>query len=201
MPRKVGTPWKIELSGKVFNEWTVLNRIAGSLWLCKCSCGDEYAVAGNSLTLGKSKKCKKCTSKTHGLEGSKIYMAWAQMKKRCLCKTSKEYKNYGERGIKVCDSWLKFENFLADMGTPQQGFSLDRINNNGNYEPFNCRWATQKQQNRNTRKTLYIEYEGKMQCLADLAEKYGHKPITVRNRLKFGWGIDDALKKPNRKAK
>jgi len=89
---------------------------------------------------------------SHGMFGTATYRAWNDMKKRCLNKTNKSYKYYGGRGITICERWLTFENFLADMGVRPAGLSLDRIDNNGNYEPGNCRWTTHQQQMVNRRK-------------------------------------------------
>lgn len=102
------------------------------------------------------------------------YKAWAGIKTRCLNSKNKVYKYYGGRGITVCERWLKFENFLADMGLkPSAQHSIDRIDNNGNYEPSNCRWATDKEQTRNRRSNIIVEHEGVAMCMADAAELSG----------------------------
>lgn len=127
----------------------------------------------------------------------KDYNLYKEMKKRCRQKSSKCYKNYGGRGIKVCDRWNNFKNFNKDMGDrPSPDMSIDRIDNDGDYCPENCRWATRKQQSRNTRKSRYITYKGQRKCIAYWAEKMGLKWTTIRRRIEMGWSVSDALEKP-----
>lgn len=200
MPRAKGTPWKIDISGQRFSHWLVLERIAGSMWRCKCDCGGIYAVSGSSLKLGNSIQCKKCSPRKHGLEATKVYNAWAAMKQRCLNEKTRFYHLYGGRGIMVCDKWMKFDGFFEDMGVPKTNrHSLGRINNDGNYCKENCRWETPKQQIRNRSNTKFVIYDGEKKSLAEISEKFGHKAKLVRDRLKSGWSIEDALTKPKRK--
>lgn len=128
------------------------------------------------------------------------YRAFHEMKKRCNNTTSKFYPKYGGRGIKVCDEWQAsggFELFLAHVGRkPSQKHTLDRINNNGDYEPGNVRWATMKEQMRNTRRTRLITFRGETLCLLDMSKKYGLVRRTVDTRLKRGWSVEDALTVP-----
>ena len=111
----------------------------------------------------------------HSLKGKKtdIYQCWENMKRRCNYPKSPSYKNYGARGIKVCKRWDKFENFLADMGEPPKGLTIDRIDNDGDYEPGNCRWATHKQQAGNTTRSVWIENGGERQIKADWLREVG----------------------------
>lgn len=129
-------------------------------WVCMCDCGNETEVYQNSLKNGDTKSCG-CYNKdkasarrtTHGMSTSKIYRVWAGMIKRCTNPNDSHYIDYGGRGIKVCDRWLdSFENFYEDMGERPEGFTLDRVNNDKNYSPENCRWVTKEEQVRNQRK-------------------------------------------------
>jgi len=124
---------------------------------------------------------------------SKSYWSWANMIQRCNNKTRDCYQNYGGRGISVCRRWLKFENFFADMGERPEGTTLDRIDNDGNYEFGNCRWATPKQQNRNQRGNINVTLEGKTQCLSVWTRALNLPYDTIRHRIRRGWEPAKAL--------
>lgn len=116
------------------------------------------------------------------------------MRRRCRDPRAHEYKNYGARGISVCSEWDKsFLAFISDMGPKEDGKSLDRMDNDGDYGPDNCRWATNQEQSRNKRQTNWLTFNGRTQCLTDWAKELGIHHQTLRNRLKRGWGIDAAL--------
>jgi hypothetical protein len=134
-------------------------------------------------------------------EDLKIRNAWYHMKGRCLNQKDISYKRYGGRGIKVCERWLIFENFLKDMKpTYRVGLSLDRIDNNGNYEPSNCKWSTVKQQNRNRRDNHSIIFSGLTKTVNEWAEFLGMKPSTLVMRMThYGWSIEEALTRKVRK--
>jgi hypothetical protein len=139
----------------------------------------------------------------HGLcsVSHRTYRSWWAMTDRCTNPNHPAFDDYRGRGIVVCDRWLGLEgpiNFLADMGERPLGTSLDRIDNNGNYEPGNCRWATRRQQNRNTRSNRRIEFRGESLLLCEWAERLGMKYVTVCARLRKGWPIEKVLTAPVR---
>ncbi len=133
-------------------------------------------------------------NRKHGLSVSPEYTCWQHIKERCLVPTSQSYRHYGGRGVTVCALWLKFENFLADVGVrPSPEHSIERLDNNGNYEPGNVVWATQAAQTRNQRRNQFITYGGKIQTLTDWANELGLPYSTLSMRLRRGWPLEKAL--------
>ena len=131
------------------------------------------------------------------------YVAWRAMLSRCRNPKSKDFARYGARGIVVCERWMKFENFLADMGARPLGMTVDRERGEGNYEPGNCRWATPKEQARNRRSNVLITFQGHTASIAEWAERTGLERKTLENRIRVGWPVMKALTTPsitNRKA-
>jgi hypothetical protein len=157
-----------DLTGKKFGMLQVIERSDGTFvgsvgWKCLCACGTETVVRGNNLYNNTTKSCgclrRKYLSESrtiHGLTNTPTYKSWSSMRTRCNNSNYAESHSYKGRGIKICDRWDKFENFLQDMGERPNETSLDRIDVNGNYEPSNCRWATKKEQAQNKRKTKLI---------------------------------------------
>ena len=172
-------------------------------WLCRCECGKTIEAFQYNLRSGASKSCG-CVRPgpvTHGhTKGGKVsraYNSWASMINRCGTPSNKYFCNYGARGIKVCDRWREsFAAFLEDMGEPGDDMTIERVDNNGNYEKDNCRWATRKEQNRNKRNNRMLTYQGRTQCVADWAEELALRPRTIWSRLRIGWTVDRALSTP-----
>ena len=196
------------LTGRVFCRLTVLEysgKVNGRThWLCRCDCGNTSIIETVCLSSGNTSSCG-CLKKDillarnvkHGGTGSKEYRAWQKMRERCSNPHAAHYECYGGRGIMVCDRWQSFENFLADMGPkPSPKHSIDRIDNNGNYEAGNCRWATNYEQSTNTRRTILVEVDGQKVCLKEAARRNGLNYGTVRDRIANGWSIVDALTNP-----
>lgn len=189
-----------DLIGKTFWRLTVVaraeNKAGAAQWSCVCECGKIAIVKGVELRRGHTKSCgclsrEKLLHASHGHAnggGTRIYRQWADMLKRCTNPANGSFQNYGGRGIKVCERWLKFENFLTDMGEGG-GLTLDRIDNNGNYEPGNCRWATIVEQARNTRRNKLTTANGKTQCIAAWAEELSIPYPTLQSRIRRGWGL------------
>ena len=151
----------LDLTGKRFGRWTIIkfarrankNGISRRYWLCECDCGNREQIVSTALRSGNSTKCvscKKLGQATHYMSQSSEYRAWIDMHQRCNNSSHNRYYAYGGRGISICARWDSFDNFIADMKLkPNVELSLDRIDNNGNYEPKNCRWATRSQQQLN----------------------------------------------------
>lgn len=171
----------------------------GTGWKCVCDCGNEIYAAGYNLESGNTQSCG-CyhiqRHTTHGKTKSRVYVIWKSMRQRCGNPKAFKYCNYGGRGISVCGRWLKFENFLADMGEPPDGLTIERIDNNGNYEPTNCRWATYTDQLNNRRNNRFVEAFGKRQTLTQWSRELNIPFTTLRNRLdRAKLPAEEALKK------
>ena len=195
--------------GMKYGNLTVLNithknKNGAYCWNCVCDCGTKLNVSGLALRSGNTKSCgclQKEIVRNIGIKNRKYfednkseYNSWSGMKTRCLNKNNHAYKDYGGRGVMVCNEWLEFENFYKDMGKRPKGLTLDRIDNDGNYCKENCRWATQKEQTRNTRRNRYIKFEDRNFSISQWAETLRIKPSTLWMRLyKYDWSIKRAL--------
>ena len=173
----------IDSIGQRFGRLTVISRAensnAGSArWNCVCDCGGETIAAGQDLRSGNTNSCG-CLVKEinrnahliHGMNKTPTHKSWAGMRDRCINHNNHAYKDYGGRGITICEQWESFETFYEDMGERPKGTSIDRRDNDKGYSPENCKWATQKEQNRNTRRNKMIKYQGKTQCIGTWAEE------------------------------
>ena len=196
----------IDLTGRTFGRLTVIRKAGRSKtgtmkWLCKCECGNESITRSDNLRNGRAQSCgclrREVPSKhlgTHFMTGTKIYNIWVHMRNRCSNPQNQAYKNYGARGITVCERWQIFDNFYLDMGDRPGGMSLERIDNDKGYSPGNCKWATTKEQHRNTRRNRIIEYDGRKQCLSEWADDVGMSSSVLHNRLvQKKWTVERAF--------
>lgn len=192
----------------VISEGVFRDKYRKTAYKCRCECGSENVYRSTHLRSGKIKSCgcqrqenfykgwaeycKNCLhTDSKKLKGA--YKSWSGLKSRCLNPSNKAFKDYGGRGITVCERWLaSFQNFLDDMGIRPEGLTIGRIDNDGNYEPGNCRWETKKQQTNNTRMTIRIDGE----ALVLFCEKVGVDAMTVRHRIKAGWDLEKAMSQP-----
>jgi hypothetical protein len=186
------------------------DRNGAARWSFRCDCGKETVTQAVNVRRGRTSSCGCLHSETasaagrakkkHGMRRSREYITWHNMIQRCTNPKTESYPSYGGRGICVCDRWLHFENFYADMGPkPSPKHSIDRHpNNDGNYEPGNCRWALQPDQQRNKRSARWVTVNGRKMNLTDAAREAGIRLGTVWYRLKVGWPVERALKTPVR---
>jgi hypothetical protein len=204
-------------SGQKFGKLTVVSfhhkkeRVYGNkkrtfcYYLCKCDCGNETIVAKDFLIRKKNptKSCG-CVSKnflrslttTHGKSNTRLFRIWAHIKDRCFNVNNDAYKNYGARGIIICSEWknnfMSFYDWAIANGY-NEVLTIDRKNNNGNYEPSNCRWISVKGQHRNTRRNTFLCYNGEKKCVSEWAEILGISKETLYSRIKRGWPIERIL--------
>ena len=177
-------------------------------WLCLCDCGKSKVILGGNLSRGLIVSCscfKKIYKRTHGYSKHKLYAVYHQMIKRCHKKIHKEYPNYGKRGISVCKEWRGNPKGFIDWAFKngwKKGLSIDRIDNDGNYNPKNCRFATQKQQCRNMRRTRFVFFKGNKISIAELLENNNCAvgDDGFKKRLKKGWSVEESMFIPARKS-
>ena len=210
----------IDLTGQVYGRLTVIKRVDDYIspsgdrkvqWLCKCKCGKEVIVTGNNLRKGNSKSCgcynRELLAKinlTHNASNTRLYHIWICMKDRCYNPKNKKYKDYGGRGIIICDEWINdfeaFANWAYDNGyienVSRGECTIDRIDVNGNYCQQNCRWVNQKVQSNNKRNNHYITYNGETHTVTEWNNILGYKKGVLSRRIFSGWSIEDAFTKP-----
>lgn len=187
-----------DLSGQRFTRLVAQKRIGTSpdrqaLWMCICDCGKEISVASGHLKSAHTKSCGCFNTDstlqrftTHGESYGSTFAAWRNMKQRCTNPKNPAYPNYGGRGITVCDRWMVFENFLADMGKRPDGTSIDRVDNDAGYSKENCRWTDRATQSRNKRSTVLIEINGVFKCAKDWAKEFNVDQQSLSKRIRAG---------------
>lgn len=191
----------LNLVGQKFGRLTVTNRAendkkGNTRWLCSCSCGKQGIVCGYHLKSGAIKSCG-CIKKemlsnrenAHHKAGTRLYRIWAGIKERCFNSNHKNYNRYKGRGITMCNEWkdnfMSFYNWAVNNGY-KQGLTIERINNDGNYEPSNCRWATRWEQANNTSHNHFIVYNGEKHTVSQWSKKTGIKYSVLRGRILDG---------------
>jgi hypothetical protein len=201
-------PKLIDLTGKRYERLLVIKyeekaNNGDSYWLCKCDCEKVLKVLGKSLRYGRSKSCGCLTrdrtisrNTKHNMCSTSVYTVWRSIKQRCYDNNCKAYKNYGGRGINVCDEWLNdfmsFYNWSMSNGYAPS-LEIDRRNNDGDYEPSNCRWASRIEQANNNRHNHVITYMGKSQTIQQWSRERNINHGTLLSRIYRGWSPEDAL--------
>lgn len=196
----------MKLEGTRVGRLTVIERLhpndrrGNTRWLCRCDCGAEIESVGVRLNAGRTLSCGCLRHEqamkaviTHGKSRTRVYKIWFYMKRRCADPRNKNYNRYGGRGITVCDRWMKFENFYADMGDPTDGETIDRIDNDGPYSPDNCRWADRRTQRRNNSQNIIVQVNGKDITLADACDALGANHQRIYTRMRRGMSFQEAI--------
>jgi hypothetical protein len=207
---KTVSEWSAILIGKKFGLLTVVKNVGlvnhTQRWECLCDCGkivnrrtEAFKLRPDALSCGCTRaEISRKGSTKHGMHKTSEYSAYYALKSRCYSKSNPEYKNYGARGITVCDRWLEsFENFLKDMGRkPFKSYSIDRVDSSKGYSKENCRWASPTTQSNNTRRNRFLVVDGITATMAEHARRLGVSRTLVKSRLYIGWGVDEAFKAP-----
>jgi hypothetical protein len=182
--------------GDTFGRLTVIGSGFSKNWLrfwsCLCECGNGTVVRGSYLANGHTRSCG-CLWRKHGFRWTDTYESWRGMFRRCYTPDKKHDVLYMSRGIKVCDRWKTFTNFLADMGERTSGTTLDRIDSDKDYGPENCRWATSVEQNNNKRNNHRLSAFGKTMTIAEWCREVNIPDTTIHGRLSRGWSVEEAL--------
>ena len=191
-----------DLTGQRFEKWLVINRSipngkdGDALWNCQCDCGTVRPVNGNSLKRGETKSCGCIIGHGDSLpkNTSRAYLAWGNMKSRCLNSNGQHYSRYGARGITICNRWKNsYKNFRKDMGQCPEGLTLERINNNHGYSPDNCKWATRKEQSKNRYNNVWIEQGGKKMVQKDWCRELNVNSGSWQYHKSKGMSDEDVL--------
>lgn len=195
----------VDLTGQVFGYLTVLSRHGSTsgtntraTWMCRCICGSRVVKIGVNLRLSSRGSKKSCGCRiselylesrgTHGMTGHPAWVTWTNMRSRCENPKDKDYRNYGARGIVVCERWRAFNLFWADMSpTYRAGLTIERMDNSQGYEPENCRWRSWTRQANNRRNNVMMDTPIGRITVAQAARRYGFKSITLRKRIEKGW--------------
>lgn len=197
------------LVGQKIGHWTVLRKVendsrGNSQWLCRCECGKEKVVRGQRLRNGESTSCgckRKKFTETYGSK-SRLYRIWRGMLTRCENPNNHAFEHYGAKGISVCEEWHSFGSFRdwSFSNGYSEKSSIDRICNDGGYNPENCRWVENWNVQMNNRSSCHVlEFKGEKKTISEWANITGLKSTTIRKRLDMGWNIEAALKTPARK--
>lgn len=180
------------------------NKMKQVFWECICDCGNTHKARSIDIRQGRTLQCSDCarqqaadTYRGPRLNHLRAYYSWSGMKSRCLNPRSEKYHRYGGRGITICDSWVNdFSQFLADMGDPPEGASIDRIDNDLGYTKSNCKWSTPAEQSRNRSNNTPVTINGETMILVEWCEKLDLKYGSVINRITAGWDYEKALTTP-----
>lgn len=203
----------IDLTNQKFERLTVVRYLGDGYWECSCDCdGKLIRTKGSSLRTGHTKSCgcihreaaglQGARNKKHGDVNTRLYKIWINMKARCSNPNREDYKRYGGNGIEVCSEWENdFESFKewSIANGYQENLTIDRKDNGRGYTPDNCRWVTNKTQQRNTKRNHFISYKGQTKCISEWAEELGIKADIIYSRLGYGWSEERALTEPVRK--
>lgn len=207
----IETKSRLVAVGDVFGRYVVLGifREQGSRHTyarVQCSCGSPPRYSRlDGLRNGKAQSCgclhREVVTK-HGAWNTPLFKVWKTMVDRCTNPKNHKYERYGQRGISVCKEWLDYHTFAKDMSHDyKDGLTIDRIDNDGNYEPGNCRWSTTKQQNRNYSRNLILEHDGKRMCVVDWAAEIGVPASALYYRVQAGWSVKRILTTPSAKVR
>lgn len=194
-----------DMIGQRFGTNTVVARVRGKVWLCRCDCGSERPLASDYLR--KSPGCRQCNAARRAAQKAEraanlhkpTWNSWVAMRHRCNSGDTERHRNYAGRGITVCPRWDSYENFVSDMGERPEGTTLDRIDTDGDYTPSNCRWATPALQSRNRRVAIKVKIGGEARFAAEVAEQLGLTRAGIYHRLASESSAD--LLRPKRTAR